>query len=158
MSSSRSSSSSSRWTTSSLTWLLALCLGSMAQRIKRMQWEQFDTTFLNPSPPPVHDDGHTSPAAKKLIGDICLASPKDFFGLQQSPRSLNFHQSNEHSSGSRWCGIGHGGVLTSEVAPCPISPSDGATWGIFYAKWDIDVAKWDIKSTNGLPVGNFTSF
>jgi len=44
----------------------------------------------------------------------------------------------------------------SEVAPCPISPSDGATWGIFYDKWDIVVAKWDIKSANGLPVDNFT--
>jgi hypothetical protein len=42
---------------------------------------------------------------------------------------------------------------SSEVAPCPISPSGGTTRDIFYAKWDIVVAKWDIKSPNGLPLG-----
>ncbi len=38
---------------------------------------------------------------------------------------------------------------TSEGAPCPLLPSNGAIWGIF-------VAKWDIMSNNSFKVPIFT--
>ncbi len=38
---------------------------------------------------------------------------------------------------------------TSEGAPCPLLPSNGAIWGIF-------VAKWDIMSDNSFKVPTFT--
>ncbi len=47
-----------------------------------------------------------------------------------------------------WC-TGKGLDTTSEGAPCPLVPSNGAKWGIF-------VAKWDIISDNGFKVCTFT--
>ncbi len=49
-----------------------------------------DRKVFGPPYPPPRYDGHTSYAAKELIGDVRLAWPKDFFDLQLKPELFSF--------------------------------------------------------------------